>query len=297
MLTLAGLLLAATLVLTTAVPRVLAAAPWPVRSPTLALLLWQAVGLAGGLLALEAGATLALAPFGPTPLAAVRGLTLSRGVPWWSWLAALVTFAVFFRLITALATSTLHTLRLRHRHRVLVDLLAVPSAALRGARVVAHDTPVAYCLPGLRPRVVLSRGALDLLAADELAAVLAHERAHLTQRHDLVVLPFSALGATFRRRAAVRLARRQVTVLVEMLADDRAARRHDRTVLARALYKVGTSAVPAGGLGAGGDVLLRAQRLLAPPSPLRGAAATAIVAAALAIVALPVLGVLAPHLG
>lgn len=51
-----------------------------------------------------------------------------------------------------------------------------------------HPSPAAYCLPGLRPRVVVTRGALSAPTGAEVAAVLGHERAHATGRHDLVVL-------------------------------------------------------------------------------------------------------------
>jgi hypothetical protein len=125
--------------------------------------------------------------------------------------------------------------------------------------------------------------------------VLAHERAHLEQRHDLVVLPFVALCATFPRLAGVRLARQEVALLIEMLADDRAARRYPRTVLARALYKVGSAQVPVGALGAGGDgVLLRAQRLVQPPAGLGGVQRTAVVLVTALVLALPVLALVVP---
>ena len=293
MLTAAAVLLAVVVLLATLVPHRLAAAQWPARAPARALLLWQAVGLAGGVVALEAGATAALAPYGDPQLTALRHLRADG--PWWSWGAAFLTLVVFLRLTTVLVASAARTLRQRHQHRVLLDLVAVRSDELRGARVVAHDVPVAYCLPGLRPRVVLTRGVLDRLSDDEVAAVLAHERAHLTARHDLVILPFVALGATFPRLPAVRTARLQVALLVEMLADDRAVRRHDREVLARALYKVGTGAVPVGGLAAGGaDVLVRATRLLEPPPPLSRLAATAVLAAVLGVASLPLVGLLLP---
>jgi len=294
-LTAAALLLAVVVLLATVVPDRLAAARWPARAPARALLLWQAIGLAGGVVALEAGATVALAPYGDTQVSALRHLR-SNG-PWWSWAAAFLTLAVFLRLTTVLVASTARTLRQRRQHRILLDLVAVRSDALSGARVVAHDVPVAYCLPGLRPRVVLSRGVLDRLSDGEVAAVLAHERAHLAARHDLVILPFVALGATFPRLPAVRTARMQVALLIEMLADDRAVRRHDRDVLARALYKVGTGAVPVGGLAAaGGDVLVRATRLLEPPRPLSRAGSAAVIVAVVGVAALPLAGLVLPLL-
>ena len=88
------------------------------------------------------------------------------------------------------------TVRRALRELVRQDLVATRNPLLPGTRVVDHDLPLAYCLPGLRPRVVLSRGVLDLLREDEVRAVLAHEDAHVVQRHDLVVLPFAAFGTS-----------------------------------------------------------------------------------------------------
>jgi Zn-dependent protease with chaperone function len=290
----AGVLTACLLLIAVVLPRRLAGACWPTRSPGLALLLWQAVGLAGGLLTLTLLATLALQPLGDTHASALRHLDEAGPS---TWVAGLLGLLVLARLLSVLVLSTWRTLRARHRNRVLVDLVAERNLLLRGASVVDHEVPVAYCLPGLRPRVVLSRGALSLLSYDELRAVLAHERAHLAQRHDLVVLPFVALGATFPALPAVRTARSEVALLIELLADDRAARRHDRTHLAQALWKIGSAETPAGALGvAGADVLFRARRLLAPPRPLRTRAALAVSALALAVAASPVAGIMVPLL-
>jgi Zn-dependent protease with chaperone function len=273
-------------------PGALAAADWPSRAPVLALVLWQAAGLAGGLLSLVLCATVALAPIGDTHLDGLRHLDRAGVL---TWVAGTTGLVVLLRLLSVLLASTARTVRARHRNRVLVDLVAERNLLLPGASVVDHDVPVAYCLPGLRPRLVLSRGALSLLSNDELAAVLAHERAHLTQRHDLVVLPFVALGATFPAIPAVRTARAEVALLIELLADDRAARRHDRQHLARALWKIGTGEAPAGAMGAAGeDVLVRARRLLDPPRPLGRRAALAVVGLAALVAASPLLGIVIP---
>lgn len=296
----AGALLGCLLLLALAVPHRLAGAGWALRAPGLALLLWQALGLAGGLLAVLTALTLALSAAGPTHLDAARAvLTGSAGeLPVWSGIAFAVGVLVLLRLLGVLLASTAHTLQARRHNRVLVDLVATRNPLLPGARVVAHEVPLAYCLPGLRPRVVLSSGVLALLREDEVRAVLAHEAAHVDQRHDLVVLPFAALRATFPRLRGVRTAVAEVALLVEVLADDRACRRHPRDVLAKALYKVGSADVPAGGLPAGGtSVLLRAQRLLAPPRPLRLPGRLLVVAATVAVLALPPLGLLLPLLG
>ena len=286
------------LLLSTVVPDRLARADWPRRAPTAGLLLWQALGLTAGLLAVEVALTVALAPAGETHAAATQAVLDGAGrTRWWSLVAAVVAVVLVVRLVSVFVTAAGRTLQARHRNRVLVDLVATRNPLLAGTRVVDHDVPLAYCLPGLRPRVVLSRGVLDLLREDEVRAVLAHEQAHVEQRHDLVVLPFAAFGTTFPRLRSVRTAQEQVALLVEMLADDRAARRHRPEVLARALYKVGAASVPCGGLGAGGDdVLLRAQRLVSPPPALGWPALAAVAAATVLVLSLPALGLLLPLL-
>ena len=295
----AAALLVCLLVLALVVPDRLAKASWVARSPVLALLLWQALGLAAGLLAIEAAVTVALAPAGSSHLEAARAVVAGTAddLPVWSGIALAVGVLILLRLLSVLLASAARTLRARRTQRLLVDLVSTRNPLLPGTRVVEHDVPLAYCLPGLRPRVVLSSGVLALLRDEEVRAVLAHEAAHVDQRHDLVVLPFVALRATFPWLRGVRTAAGEVGLLVEMLADDRASRRHSRTVLARALYKVGTGTVPVGGLAAaGGSVLLRAQRLLEPPPPLPVPARLAVLGLTVLVLALAPLGMLLPLL-
>ena len=280
--------------LVAAVPR-LAAARWTSRAPWAGVLLWQAGGLTAVLLALEVVAALVLAPVGDTYAGALEALPAP--LPWPALLLAVLALLVGLRLAGALAACTGRTLRSRRRHRELVDLVATRHPLLRDTHVVDSALPVAYCLPGLRPRLVVSRGVLTELDEPEVRAVLDHEAAHVQQRHDLVVLPFVALGVTFPWSGGVRQARDSVALLVEMLADDRAARWHDSRVLARALYKIGTGQVPVGSLAAGGaPVLLRAGRLVDRPRPLSWGATAGAIGASAALAALPALGLLLPHL-
>jgi Zn-dependent protease with chaperone function len=272
---LAGLALA----LAWPVPTMLAGATWTRSAPRAALVLWQAVGLAGGLAGIGAGLALGVAPLGRDPLAGLRVLAaqLPAGRPP-AGLGPLNLLGLAWALLVggwlsaALACSLAVTLRSRACHRRMVDLVARPHPAVAdpAARVLDHPAAVAYCLPGvLHPRVVLSAGVLRLLSGRELACVLAHERVHLHARHDLVVLPFAALAAALRWLPWPRQARDAVAALVEMLADDQACRNHDRRVLAAALVRVGTAEpLPAGALPAGEHaVVARVRRLLEPATP------------------------------
>src|SRR5205807_2056578 len=121
-------------------------------------------------------------------------------------------------LASGLAAS-IAALQARRRQRALLTLLAHGDPKVPGALVVDYPSAAAYCLPGLRSRsrIVVSVGALELLGRGELAAVLAHERAHLRERHDLVLLPFTALRRAFPRSATCTGAHLAVALLVEML--------------------------------------------------------------------------------
>ncbi len=278
------------------VSRALAAADWPARDPVGALLAWQAVGLAGGLALVGAGVVYGLAPLGsdlPTALSVAAGrpsAVLDGGGAHLAALLAGVGLAV--HLLTVLGRTTARTLAARRRHRDLLDVLATPWPAVPGAHVLDHPVPVAYCLPGRRSRLVLSAGAVHALDPAQVAAVLAHERAHLRERHDLVVLPFVAWGATAPFVRGMVCAQVAVAALVEMRADDVAAARTAPAELACALWAVG-GAGPAAAVGSFTTALdRRLVRITAPPAPLPAPVRVLVRVAAAALVALPAVAVL-----
>jgi len=216
----------------------------------------------------------------PAMILAVRLTCLAAGL-------ALLTLLCWV-LLAVLAAA----LQARRRQRELLTLLAHGDPKVPGALVVDHPSAAAYCLPGLRSRIVVSVGTLELLGRRELAAVLAHERAHLRERHDLVLLPFTALRRAFPRSATCTDAHRSVALLVEMLADDRALRGRPARELVSALVRFGTAGTcpaPAGALAAGeGEVAARVTRLLKPVRPLPAVAVLAICLSAALLVAAPV---------
>jgi hypothetical protein len=201
--------------------------------------------------------------------------------------AALLTLLCWVLIASAGAV-----LRDRRRHRALLSLLAHGDPKVPGALVVDYPAAAAYCVPGLRSRIVISAGALDLLDQAELAAVLAHERAHLRERHDLVLLPFTALRRAFPRSATCTGAHHAVALLIEMLADDRALRGRPARELVSALVRFGTAGTcpaPAGALAAAeGEVAARVARLIQPLRPLSAVAVMAVCLAAALLVAAPV---------
>ncbi len=257
-------------------PALLARATWPLRAPRAAMVLWQAIALAAVLSAFSAGIGIAsrlLMP-GPDgrPTASIIGAAGRLGWPLWTAYVAVFALTVLIgaRLLIAVMRVAIANRRRRAHHRMVVDLVGVGhDAALAQRRACARDVrvldvpqPLAYCLPGVRSRVVVSEGALTTLADAEVAAILTHERAHLRARHDLVLEAFTAVHAAFPRLVRSANALRAVQLLVELLADDAAVRATGRTPLARALVACASGRTPSGALAAGGpSTVLRVRRL------------------------------------
>jgi Zn-dependent protease with chaperone function len=290
-------------------------ASWPRRSPAAAILLWQALGLAGGLAAVGALLACGVGRQGTQRAGVLGGLTtlarrLAAGQVLNPHQPALLTLLRALMLTAGLALLTVlccvlvmafaGAIGARRRQRALLALLAHGDPKAPGALVIDYPAAAAYCLPGIRSQIVVSAGTLDLLAPAELAAVLAHERAHVRARHDLVLIPFTSLRRAFPRSRVITQAHQTVALLVEMMADDRALR--VRGLLARELATAllrfgtaGTGCAPAGALAvAEGELTARVNRLLAPPPPLSRAVQVGVVVAAAVLAAAPVLLLLTP---
>jgi Zn-dependent protease with chaperone function len=267
-------------------PWVLARVPALRRTPRPAMVLWQSVALASVLAAVGAGLSLVTAQLGRDH--SVRAYALSA-------IPLCVTGLVLARLLLSghrVGTSLRHV---RRRHRDLVDLLADDRD---GVHVLDHEAPTAYCVPGIRSRVVVSSGTVASLSDEELAAVLAHERAHLRARHDLVLEAFTVLHEAFPAVVTSQSALDEVRLLVEVLADRAARRRHGARSLVAAfstLAATGSAAAPDGAVAAS-DVGLGARLdLLLDDRPHR-LQATGVLVAAAAVLALPTLLVVLPWL-
>ncbi len=207
------------------VPVLFARASWPSGAPARALLLWQLIALAGG-----------ASIIGALVLAGIAGLE-------WHPLAAGIAFgaAIGFvvHLLGHLAATALSVERQRRHHHALLQLLSSPHPTESRTLVLDDGAPVAYCLPhGIGSLTVLSRGLIETLGPAELAAVVAHERAHVEQRHDILLVAFRAWRSALPWFPIAALAAEEVGVLVELLADDHARRSADDACLARAILAV-----------------------------------------------------------
>ena len=283
--------------------RMLGRAKWTARAPLLAMVTYLAAGwsvvtalglagltlavhttaLGGGLSHLIGACVLRLRATYATPggaMVAGLGLTLAG--------------AVVARTALTAMTHLRATGRQALQHAQTARLVGRPEPAL-GATLVDHPQPAAYCVAGRHPTVVLTTGAVQALDADQLAAVLAHERAHLTGRHHRLiamarigrqVLPFVPL---------MRDADAQVARLAEMHADDAATRTCEPAPLATALVILAAGASPAPALAAAAtDAVQRIQRMLGPAEPLGRTRRRLLRTTAAALALAPVLLALAP---
>ena len=141
------------------------------------------------------------------------------------------------------------------------------------AVVLDDPHPAAYCMPGRPATIVVTSGAIAVLGAEQLAAVLAHERAHLAGRHHLLLTLTRGLAASVPGLPLFTQGPAEVAQLAEMCADDTAARQAGRPALLAALLTMGTGQpVPTAALAAtAGAVATRVQRLIDPPCHARQA--------------------------
>ena len=159
-------------------------------------------------------------------------------------------------------------------------LLAGRELAGTGAVVLDDPRPAAYCVAGRPAAIVVTSGALAVLDKSQLAAVLAHERAHLVGRHHLLATLTRGLTAAFPGVPLFARGADEVTQLAELAADGMAARCAGRHALVAALLAMATgNAVPGasvagpvpvarGALAAASyAVPARVERLLRPPAP------------------------------
>lgn len=324
------------IVLAWPVPILLSRAQWPARSPFTAMVLWQAIALAGGLSMIGAMLVYGLEPIGDNLLAGLRGLAgmvlfnaPTTALGFWHLFALSAAALLTAHLVFTLLLTYYRIERQRRRHRELLALLASPSNDGPGTVVINHDSPVAYCLPGgARSVTVLSDGLMAALEPAELRAVLIHENAHLSQRHHLLLWAFAAWRQALPWVPTTRLAQEAVNSLIEMLADDVALKTESKATLIKAIAIVASGpsgsagnravldgALPlvtdgivtdgiadggisgaAGGAGSARTTASRVSRLLSPKEPLTAPLRAVVLAGCLLLLAVPTALLIVPGL-
>ncbi|MER6303541.1 M56 family metallopeptidase [Kitasatospora sp. NPDC001539] len=241
------------LLLSTVAPRRLARARWVEREPVLALLVWQCL-VTAVLLCCALGLVLAASAAMPELRALVfagapHGVEAAYGLQdaeGWGRLCAVVLAAGALRTVLVLTREARAAKALRNRRHAQLSTRApelpeaISAARSRRERLVVLENvrPEAWSLPGPDSRLVVTTGALQQLTDRELAAVLSHERGHVRARHHLLQQVAQALAAGFPGVGVFSAFRDQVEELIELAADDRAARRHGRHTTAQALAEL-----------------------------------------------------------
>ncbi|OII38291.1 hypothetical protein BIU98_14665 [Curtobacterium sp. MMLR14_010] len=219
-------------------PRVLTRSAWTIDRPRTALVAWSVAVLLGALGFVVGIALVVLAdrpitdPFGLAE-SPTRGLNVGVAV------LAVIAFVIAVRV------------RPGAEHQAVREAMrsgAAPHREIDGTivAVVEADHALACAVPGRSGGVLVSTGLADRLRTDELEAVVAHERAHLRQRHTVAVAIAESIERAVPWVPGARAMARSTRVLVEFAADDAAARRTGRDAVRRAvLVADATSALAA----------------------------------------------------
>jgi len=226
--------------------------PWAARAPLPGIIIWLAAAwsvIAAGVLASLSLAVDSTAIGGQ--LSRVIGACVIRlrsayatpGGRSVAWPSLAVTAIILVWAAAAVARYLGTDRRLALRHAETARLVGRRDPAL-GAVLLDHAVPAAYCVASRPPTVVVTSGALRALDATQLAAVLAHEHAHLRAHHQLL----RAIARIARRTAPflplLRHADEQITRLIELHADDAASRVSGPAPLAAALAILASATPP-----------------------------------------------------
>lgn len=226
-----------------AAPRLLVRVERLRTSPRAALLVWQSLSLSAVLCLLTA-APLALVHPQPWPAPVEVAILV---------VAAIASVGVLVRLLVNGHNVGTRIRASRDEHRRLVDLVGRHEGD--HTRVLPSQELSAYCVPGAGSRLVITEAALAALPDEQLAAVVAHEEAHLRERHDLVLEFFTVLHTATPRLLRTDAALREVALLVEVLADRAARDEVGEVALGRALVALaeatGEDLTPGASVGAG----------------------------------------------
>ncbi|GAA2810347.1 M56 family metallopeptidase [Saccharopolyspora taberi] len=276
--TLAIGLLAGAVLIALSGPLYLRATLSPRVRPGVALTVWIAsavVVLAGA----STGAALLLVPHtGADHLIGMANscvnVVRAGGDPVWEHVARIVSatavFAAVARVLFVAVKVSRDDAGRRRRH---LQALRVLSRVEPGSPVLwlEQDVPVAYSVGGRRGAVVATTG-VSRLGSAEREAILAHERAHLSGRHHVLVLMAEVLGRALPFVPLFRAAPPVVRVLVELAADAAAASRCGHGSVRSALRAVRAAGVPQGSLAMSREsVELRLHWLRAAPGGRRRA--------------------------
>ena len=217
---------------------------WAVRHPGLAIRAWACLFLTGVL-----GAALGLALVLRSAVEVTREVGTGQGLTACQTCHAAAVYGASWLMTAAVGTFgclalyrgvglAVHRRRVRRATRRAAAEL--PGQLVDGVHVslLTSATYAAACTPGRGAQVVVTTALQALLSNDELRSVVAHESAHLRSGQRFLVGLAHLQGRCLAGRASAAEVQRSVALLVELAADDAAARHCGPAVTASALSKV-----------------------------------------------------------
>lgn len=239
------------------------------RDPALVVVAWL-LSMAGVVLAAVAGVTMLLLPGHGTSVLAVLHhcwLVIQHGSPpevekLAGLLGVALLCALGIRVLVVFARGARHRARKRRQSYDVLRLAAREEDGPPDILWLAHATPLAFSMAGRPGVVVATDGLTTHLGSTEVAAVFAHERAHLAGRHHLLVAVVDALRVTLPFVPLFRAAPRAIRDLAELCADVVAVRACGPSAVRTALQTVARHGVPSMALPMAQDAVdLRIARL------------------------------------
>ncbi|MEC3974401.1 M56 family metallopeptidase [Amycolatopsis sp. H20-H5] len=245
--------------------------------PLLALTGWL-LSTVGVVVAATAGIVLVLVPGhggAPTVFSAVHGCwtAISHGTPprteeLVGLLGGLLLVSLALRFAVIIVQGTRRQARTRTEYLSTLRVSARFDPRSPTVWWLDHDKPLAFSVAHRRGIIVATDGLARHLATAEVAAVLAHEYAHLRGRHHLLISWVDALSQALPVIPLFRRSPAAMRELVELTADVAAARECGSDILRSALAGVGRHSAPDDALAMARDaVSLRLARLTRTKSP------------------------------
>jgi Zn-dependent protease with chaperone function len=134
--------------------------------------------------------------------------------------------------------------------------------------VIPAQGRAAYCVAGRPHAIVLTSAAVESLDLRQLSAVLAHEDAHIRGHHHQLLMVMRAMATALPRLPLFPAGAAATARLLEMCADDVAARRHGASPLVESLVRLASGPAAPARLGAADTaVAARVTRLAQPARP------------------------------
>ena len=216
-----------------AAPSLLTLSPWQIRHPGIALTLWFTAFLLGALALLLA-----------TVFAVSAGLASEHSDGHWQSIAdtvaAWLSLAVLGGFLGLILTVNEPLIEQQRRTRSQLNPLIVSEDKRSGLSLVtfASDEELAVAFAGRPKRIFLATTLWKVLNHEQLQAVIAHEYAHLQLRHNWLMRISEVNARLLPRLKAGQQLRRATLLLIELVADNRAAKQVGPAALANALTRL-----------------------------------------------------------